>query len=70
MTAPGEIVGEKTTRCYDCKEVLRIKVLRSAAGYYIGFFCDNCGPHSRESGYFQTRELAEAALVNDDYMRD
>lgn len=36
-------------------------VCKSAAGYYIGRYC-NEGPYSRESGYFRTREDAENAL--------
>ena len=47
--------------CPDCKVVLKPKVLHSGAGYYIGTFCD-CGPYSRESGYFRTRAEAEKIL--------
>lgn len=32
-----------------------------SGGYYIGTFC-GCGPYSRESGYYRTRELAQADL--------
>jgi len=40
------------------------KVLCSGAGYYIGYFCDLCGPYSRESlGYYATTEQAETALA-------
>jgi hypothetical protein len=34
-------------------------VYQSAAGYYIGTFCPHCGPHTRESMYFATKEKAE-----------
>lgn len=61
MALLGETVGEVNTRCV-CGETLEIKVLRSAAGYYIGFFCDKCGPYSRESGYYPNRETAERML--------
>lgn len=50
-----------------CRTVLKLRVLRSAAGYYIGRACDNCGPHSRESGYFQTEEAAAHALDTREY---
>lgn len=48
--------------CVDCGSKLPFKVLSSAAGYYIGTFCNCCGPYSRDSGYFATKEEAEAAL--------
>lgn len=34
-------------------------VYQSGAGFYIGTFCPHCGPNSRESNYFPTREDAE-----------
>ncbi len=51
--------------CLDCNTALPLSVLRSNAGYYYGTLCPNCGPHTRVSGYFQTRELAQEEL--DDY---
>ena len=38
--------------CTNCHSELPLRVCRSAAGYYVGRFCDNCGPHGRDSGYF------------------
>lgn len=49
------------TTCIDCKRVLKLKVCHSAAGYYIGYCCDTCGPWSRVSGYM-TKEGAEKVL--------
>jgi len=62
VTLPGETIatGAPST-CPDCKVKLTLQVLRSAAGYYIGTFC-NCGPYSRESGYYATRNEAERDL--------
>ncbi len=58
---PGEtILSGANPDC--CGETLPFKVCQSAAGFYIGTFCDNCGPYSRESGYFPTREAAQTAL--------
>lgn len=54
--------------CPECKKELKNEVLRSAAGYYIGTRC-NCGPYSRESGYYPTREKAEEALKAGGYER-
>lgn len=59
---PGETIASGAPNpCPTCGEVLHLKVLRSAAGYYIGTMC-NCGPYSRESGYYSTKEYAEEAL--------
>jgi hypothetical protein len=59
---PGEtILSGAPRQCAECKVRLVPRVLRSAAGYYIGTQC-NCGPYSRESHYFGTRAAAEAAL--------
>ena len=63
MALPGEtiLLGAPCT-CQDCGTKLVLQVCRSAAGYYLGTWCD-CGPYSRESDYFDTREEAEAALT-------
>lgn len=47
--------------CPDCGVMPELKVCYSAVGYYIGTWC-NCGPYSRESGYYSTREQAETAM--------
>jgi hypothetical protein len=52
-----------------CGQVLKLEVLRSGAGYYVGTFCPECGPYSRESGYFRTREEAQTALDEGGYER-
>jgi len=49
-------------KCEDCSSVLPLKVCRSNAGYYVGRFCNNCGPYDRYSGYYDTAEEAEKAL--------
>jgi len=54
------------TNCLKCNTTLALKVLHSNAGYYLGTFCNNCGPHSRESDYFKTREQANTALTQYD----
>lgn len=45
------------------EKVLPLTVLSSAAGWYVGRFCPECGPYSRESCYFPSFD--EAA----DYLR-
>lgn len=61
---PGEtILSGANPRC--CGKLLRFEVLSSAAGYYIGTFCPNCGPYSRESFYYPTQEAAQQALDTD-----
>jgi len=59
---PGETIRSGAAeQCSGCKVMLVEEVLSSAAGYYIGTFC-NCGPYSRESDYYPTHEAAKAAL--------
>jgi hypothetical protein len=69
MALPGETILQRPelaeglgapNQC--CGKKLDFQVLRSNAGYYIGTFCPNCGPYSRESDYFRTDEEAQAAL--------
>lgn len=59
---PGEITGMQPSTTCTCGNVLKLEVLRSAAGYYLGYFCGGCGPYSRESGYYGTRKEAETDL--------
>jgi hypothetical protein len=57
---PETILGGANPYCDVCG-LLRFRVLRSAAGYYIGTQC-GCGPYSRESGYYSNEEEALDAL--------
>jgi len=69
MAMPGETVATGApVHCYDCDSDAKLDVCHSAAGYYVGYYC-NCGPYSRESGYYMTYERAEHALRLDDYER-
>ena len=69
MVLPGETVATgASSTCRDCGTVMNPRVCHSAAGYYVGYECP-CGPYSRESDYFKTRELAEKALHTGDYDR-
>jgi len=45
--------------CCGCNTVLPLEVCHSAAGFYVGHFCPNCGPYDRLVGYFGTKESAE-----------
>jgi len=67
MALPGETMGPnvETFVCPDCGTEMKRDVQQSAAGFYIGFWCNQCGPWSRESGYYPTCEAASAALVSD-----
>ena len=69
---PGETLaslgGAEFHQCDDCGVKLIPKVLHSAAGYYIGTFC-NCGPYSRESGYYKTQQDAAKALADGSFER-
>ena len=46
----------------DCTEVLILGVQRSTAGYFLGYRCNECGPHSRVSAYTKDEALAKAGL--------
>jgi hypothetical protein len=51
-----------------CGKELTIEIQHSAAGYYIGTFCQSCGPTSRHSNeYFRTHEQAEQAHMTGNY---
>jgi hypothetical protein len=50
-------------RCSGCGVVPELQVCKSAAGYYIGTYCE-CGPYSRESCYYGSEEDAEEELKN------
>lgn len=69
MTLPGETLATGAAEvCADCGIRFVIKVLRSAAGYYLGTECQ-CGPWTRESGYYDTAAQAQEALDQGDYFR-
>jgi hypothetical protein len=65
---PGETIGSGASDVC-CNKKLRMQVLHSGAGYYVGTWCPNCGPYSRESGYYRTKEEAYKALLNNTYSR-
>lgn len=62
MALQGELKGLDGTVCEGCRAQLVLDVQRSAAGWYLGYFCGRCGPYSRETGYFDSCEKADAAL--------
>ncbi len=69
MTPPNETIATGAEpRCPDCQTMPKIGIHRSAAGFYVGSWC-HCGPYSRESGYYPTREAAEVALASGAYQR-
>ena len=45
--------------CKSCQKFVSLSVMQSGAGWYIGSFCD-CGPYSRESGYYATKREADS----------
>jgi hypothetical protein len=62
MALEGELKGFNGVTC-TCGAKLTLQVCRSAAGYYLGYFCTCSGPISRETGYYPFRDLAEADLA-------
>lgn len=70
MVLPGETIHTGGPDKCDCGTKMELRVLHSPAGYYIGTQCDTaCGPWSRESGYYDTKEEAERALKAGGYER-
>ena len=64
MVMPGETISSGAPdTCEDCGSKLEMQVCSSGAGYYIGTVCD-CGPYSRESGYYKTALEAQDYLDN------
>ena len=62
MTLSGETLATGASHvCPDCRTRVTLGVYMSNAGYYVGTWC-GCGPYSRESGYYRTRDEAQAAL--------
>jgi len=62
MALEGELKGLSGTICDYCGTILGLRVQRSAAGYYLGYWCMCSGPYSRETGYYSTKIEAEKAL--------
>lgn len=68
MTMPGETIATGASP-YCCGVMMKNAVQLSGAGYYIGTWCEHCGPYSRESGYYSSREEAQEALDNGAFAR-
>lgn len=69
MVLPGETISSGApTTCPDCKKTPKMDVYKSAAGHYIGTMCD-CGPYSRESGYYDSYIMARKDLDDGTYSR-
>jgi hypothetical protein len=69
MAFIGETLASgASSTCEDCGSVPELGVYRSAAGHYVGTYCD-CGPYSRESGYYPSREDAQKALDSGEFGR-
>lgn len=63
MAIPGETTGGAALgECSECEMSMPLKVCFSPAGYFLGYWCDGCGPAGRETGYFGSKQEAEDAL--------
>ena len=60
MALPGETVRLGAEYPY---EGAMPEIMNSAAGYYVGYRCEDGGPYSRESGYYPSHEAAVEAMV-------
>ena len=62
---PGETISTGAKPTYpDCKTTPLLEVHQSPGNrmLYLGTYC-SCGPYSRESEYFTTKEKAEEVLA-------
>jgi len=64
MALPGELLGVDGAECPECHRNLSLEVLESPAGFYLGYYCPEHGPISRETSYFMTAAKASIALQN------
>jgi len=62
MLAGETTGGQETSECAECKASLELAVCKSAAGYFIGYWCNAHGPCGRETEYFGTEQEAEDVL--------
>lgn len=61
---PGETLNSGAPKtCPECGVTVELAPYQSNAGWYLGSYC-NCGPYSRESEYYDTREELEEAIKN------
>jgi tRNA(Ile2) C34 agmatinyltransferase TiaS len=58
---PGECSFQDKVVCPDCGVEMKLRVLSSAAGYYLGHACSSCGPWDRCTN-FMKKEEAEKEL--------
>ena len=58
MALPGDTLNNGASPyCSDCKLFVKLGVHRSGAGWYIGTWCE-CGPHSIDSRYYPSEQIA------------
>lgn len=62
MLSKETIRSGPPSECGECDTPIEFRVCSSFAGYYIGTYCDDCGPLSRESEYYTRRRDAERDL--------
>lgn len=67
ITSSFSIATGAPDTCPDCGTKLELNVHESRAGFYLGTWC-RCGPYSRETDYYRTREDAEQALKSNDWI--
>ena len=62
MASPGELRGfHESVKC-ECGNTMKLQVCRSNAGHYLGYYCRECGPSSRETAYYPKECQAQAAI--------
>lgn len=49
--------------CTICGRELVLEVLQNHSGWYLGYVCNTCGPQTRETIHWATREEAEDTSI-------
>ena len=63
MLLPKESVRSKAIDdCDECSGPLEFRICSSLAGYYVGIFCGDRGPYTRESEYYRSKQDLERDL--------
>ncbi len=48
--------------CPRCSHSLKLEILESHKGYYLGYNCESCGPFKSISGYYKSGKEVERLL--------
>lgn len=60
---PGETVATGASNlCGECAKVLELQVCSTPRGFFLGYWCDEHGVHTRETGWYPKEETVKRIL--------